>query len=97
MNIWGDFVLAQLDPRKIQCQPELPWIKRCIYEIKFTNDIQFVDFDFSCDSENGKKSEGESSDGDEEPKKDDCEKRVEEEKMIKANSTEKNITNKTEL
>lgn len=39
----GDFVLEELDPMAIPCFPEPPWIKRCNFGIKFTDEIQMID------------------------------------------------------
>jgi len=58
----GDFLLYQFSPKKIECQPEPPWIKRCSYGIKFTDDKQFVeDIEFCPSSERNTK-KGERSD-----------------------------------
>eukprot|EP00826_Nyctotherus_ovalis_P022934 TRINITY_DN17682_c0_g1_i1.p1 TRINITY_DN17682_c0_g1~~TRINITY_DN17682_c0_g1_i1.p1 ORF type:complete len:161 (+),score=31.00 TRINITY_DN17682_c0_g1_i1:332-814(+) len=37
-----DFLLLQLTPSLITCAPEPPWIKRCPYGIKFTNEVQIT-------------------------------------------------------
>ncbi len=49
-------MLAELDPMLIPCQPEPPWIKRCSYGIKFTDEIQIIDeVDFGNEHVNSKK------------------------------------------
>ena len=47
LPVAGDFTLQQLDSMIIPCQPEPPWIKRCSFGIKFTDEIQATEgFDF---------------------------------------------------
>ena len=43
LPIAGEFVLEELDPLIIPCFPEPPWIKRCPFGIKFTDEIQMID------------------------------------------------------
>ena len=58
----GDFLLFQFSSKKVECQPEPPWIKRCSYGIKFTDDLQFVeDIDFCSSTERKSKKEDETS------------------------------------
>jgi hypothetical protein len=38
-----DRILEDLDSRIIPCHPEAPWIKRCSFGIKFTDEIQYID------------------------------------------------------
>ncbi len=61
----GDFVLVYLNPMSVPCSPEPPWIKRCSYGIKFTDDLQITDsLDLAMETQDdrGKKeSESESS------------------------------------
>jgi hypothetical protein len=48
----GDYLLYQFSPKKVECQSEPPWIKRCNYGIKFTDDKQFEeDIEFCPSSE----------------------------------------------
>ena len=39
----GDFVLTQMDPGLVPCVLEPPWIKRCGFGIKFTDEINVID------------------------------------------------------
>ncbi len=56
-------VLRQLDPMLVASQPEPPWIKRCTYGVKFTDEIQVVDDpDFSPSAEEKKEPNEEDSD-----------------------------------
>jgi len=62
--------LTQLGPRKIACQPEPPWIKRCSYGVTFTDHIQTedIEFNYSESERNGKKGGNETSeDGESRP------------------------------
>jgi len=86
----NDSLLVQLDPMKIQCSPEPPWIKRCTYGIKFTDDIQPVDVEFPDETvdDEKKKQESESSDQNEEPK----ESNVESQKKVTPKKSRPNST-----
>ena len=39
----GDFALLQMDSDLVPCILEPPWIKRCSYGVKFTDEINVLD------------------------------------------------------
>ena len=39
----GDFGLLQVDPDLVPCVLEPPWIRRCKYGVKFTDEISVLD------------------------------------------------------
>lgn len=85
----GEFALIHLKPQQLNCQPEPPWIKRCNYGIKFTDEMLFAeDIDFCNTSER-------KNDISEDEEKSNKKEELEIDKVVKprANSEKKSITN----
>jgi len=86
----GEFALFQLTPQDLTCQSEPPWIKRCNYGIKFTDEMQFAeDIDF-CNTSERKKEEDMSEDEEKINKKEELE--IASVVKPRANSEKKTIT-----
>lgn len=69
----GEFALLRLNPQRVTCQPEPPWIKRGSYGVKFTDEGLFADDVDFCNTSERRKNDELSEDEDKPNKKEELE------------------------